>query len=120
MAIQQAINQALTTAAIGAGAYKKFGTDAAALDLQQGRERQTLRQDYFDLSRSISEDQANIKALDATKKAAQDLDTQILFKLDRITRLKKRFSELGKNPGKDLIGYEYNEDYKSIKDKEVK
>lgn len=113
MAIQQAVNQALATAALGAGAGKKFGTDAAALDLQQGRERQILRQDYFDLSRSISEDQVKMEALDATKKAAQDLDTQILFKLDRITRLKKRFGELGKDPGKDLIGYEYNENYES-------
>lgn len=113
MAIQQAINQVLTTAAVGAGAGKKLATDAAELDLKQGRERQALRQDYFDLSRAISEDQASIKALDATKEAAKNLDTEILFKLDRISRLKKRFGELGKDPDKDLIGYEYNDKYES-------
>lgn len=111
MAIQQAINQMLTTAAIGAGAGKKISADAAELkrkeeveklDIrgQYGELRKGITQDYTELVQNLSDqakmgDQLSWQKQAALLNAERSLKDEIVLKNDRMMQLQKRFAQLG-------------------------
>ena len=55
-AIQQSVNQILTTAAIGAGAGKKLSTDTAELKRKEEVEKLDIRGQYGELRKGITKD----------------------------------------------------------------